>query len=726
MPKLTSKPGHPSNSTSAQKRVRKRPFRYLKYFFTLGFSFAILAYLGNSIFVAEKKRVIQQHLLQARLVAHLGATSIAYAFDEIRNGQQIIISFLEHRPRWRIRDVKPLLQSFVKTNRDIVKWAGLSRADGKILVNYPKHSPPPFNIRDILSGLHVTEKEPSIIKVLFNHQLILFLRQVKKPPSSQYIFWCVGSFEDFLRKFISVYQGFECRHLWLVFKTNQGQKALYMDTQFKQRVLTTAFPIPFEKKVFPFSGKALLVGAHPFHLDRHEGWFIAGIPKNRIEVQLSEFRNKGMTLTGFFVIFFSVFLYTYFKNRSRRIVAEQTANISREILISKQQLESYIENSSDAILRNDLDGKIRYVNPAFTRIFGWEANQVIGKNILEVFPEDKDRITKVMETIKAKKAFPPYETKRRRKEGQTLDLYVSASPILNSRGDVIAITAVYRDHTRLKRLEDRLYQSEKMAAIGQLVAQIAHEINNPLSTLQFSLKLLRRSGPDDPDFKEEIEDMDEEIKRIARIVDQLLSFSRPQSKRKRQASLKRVLRNKMLQLLIKNLRERGVGVSINLPNSLPMVRVYSDQMLQVFMNLIHNAADSIGKEGKITIHATEKVLDFDTFYQLPSREERLSHPWGKVVEIIIADTGKGISPEALPHIFEPFFTLKGPNGTGLGLSIVHSIISRAGGSIEVESAPERGTKFIIILPAVEHKPRRDKTGKDVIQENVRSRVKSDG
>ncbi len=699
-----------SSSGNAKFKRSKRHFpRSLKYFVTLGLSLAILAYLGNSIFTAEKDRVIRQHLYQAQLIAHLGSTSIAYAFDEIQKGQQFIVSYLEHKPYWRVRDVKPLLSSFIKTNQGLITWAGLDKADGKPVIRYPKTPSLPIQLGEILSALQDKQDGTPFIKYLFKDQLVFFAQEIHTPKGGRYFFWCVGSFEGYLQKFLSVYRKSYCRHLWLVFKDNGRQRALYMGPNFKPKSLETNLSLPFERKEIVFNGERLLAGAHPFRFGDRQGWFVVGIPRNRIEVQLAEFRTKGMLLTGFFIVFFSIFLYTYFKNRSRRIVAEQTANIGREIIISKQQLESYIENATDGILRNDLEGKILYVNPAFTRIFGWETHEVIGKNILDLFPEDRDRLTKVIETIKAKKSFPPYETRRRRKDGQIIDLYVSASPILNSKGDVIAITAVYRDHTRLKRLENRLYQSEKMAAIGQLVAQIAHEINNPLSTLQFSLQILRRMGPKDPEFIEEIDDMEEEIKRIARIVDQLLSFSRPQSKRKRQASLKRVLRNKMIQLLFKNLRERGVEIEVDLVDPLPMVRVYSDQMLQVFINLLKNAADSIKDHGKITIRAEAKDLDLDDSYQLPSRNPPATPPPGKVVEITVADTGEGIPPENLPHIFEPFFTSKGPEGTGLGLSVVHSIISRSGGTIEVESAPGRGTTFTIILPAIDPRQKRDKS-----------------
>jgi len=669
----------------------------LKYFVTLGFSFAILAYLGNAVFQTEKANVIHQHLLQARLLAHIGAVSIAYSLEEIRNAQQLILSFTEKKKRWRVHEIKPLISSLVKAN-NIVKWAGISTISGRIIYQYPASLSLPPDFNPIPDKIRKKPAENFPARFLLKSQMLTFSHAIKKNGVPSYFIWCIGSMEEFNRSFLNTYRRFNCKHLWLVLQRKAGRKAFYMGPDFKQSISNSVLNLPFDYKEFLFRRERLLVGAHPVQAGAMRGWFVVGIPRDQIEIQLAEFRYQGILLTGFFVVFISIFLFTYFKNRSRRIVAEQTANISREILISKQQLESYLENSSDGILRNDLNGKIRYVNPAFARMFGWEVRDVIGRNILDIFPDDRKRIIKVMETIREKKAFPPYDTKRKRKDGLVINLYVSASPILNSRGTVIAITAVYRDHTKMKRLESRLHQSEKMAAIGQLVAQIAHEINNPLSTLQLSLQLLRRVAPNDPEFIEEIEDMDEEIRRVAGIVNQLLSFSRPQSQKKQQASLKRVFKNKMLQLLLKNIREKGIEIELDINSPLPLVRVYSDQMLQVFLNLIQNAVDSMENHGKITIRIASKVLEPDSSYQLASDNHQLAFPLGKVVEITVSDTGKGISPEALPHIFEPFYSSKGKGGTGLGLSVVHNIITKSGGSIEVESAPGKGTIFYITLP----------------------------
>jgi two-component system sporulation sensor kinase A/two-component system, sporulation sensor kinase E len=695
----------------SKKRV-KLP-KSLKYFLTLGFSFAILAYLGNAVFQTEKTNVIHQHLLQSRLLAHIGAVSIAYSLEEIQNAQQLVLAFTEKKKHWEIHEIKPLISSFVKAN-NIVKWAGISTAKGKIIYQYPVRLPLPPDFKLPLPEDFKQSPRSSPIKFLLKSQMFLFSHKIKKAGGPKYFIWYIGSTANFNRSFLNTYRKFNCKYLWLVLQGKTKRTAFYIGPDFKQSVTDFAFSLPFDYREISFKGEKLLAGAHPVHTGPLNGWFVVGIPKDQIEIQLAQFRYQGVLLTGFFVVFISIFLFTYFKNRSRRIVAEQTANISREILISKQQLESYLENSSDGILRNDINGKIRYVNPAFAKMFGWEVKDVIGKNILDIFPDDKKRITKVMETIKRKKAFPPYDTKRRRKDGQIINLYVSASPILNSRGNVIAITAVYRDHTKLKRLEGRLHQSEKMAAIGQLVAQIAHEINNPLSTLQLSLQILRRAIPDNPELTEEIEDMDEEIRRIAGIVNQLLSFSRPQSQRKRQASLKRVVKNKMIQLLFKNLHENGIEVELDIGSPLPLVSVYSDQMLQVFLNLIKNAADSIENQGKITIHITTKILEPDTSYSFPSGDE-LAFPRGKVVEITVSDTGKGIPSEALPHIFEPFYSSKGKGGTGLGLSVVHNIIAKAGGSIEVESTPGKGTTFFITLPAIASRQSHGTDGKNMLK-----------
>jgi len=693
----------------------------LKYFVTLGFSFAILAYLGNAVFQTEKANVIHQHLLQARLLAHIGAVSIAYSLGEIRNTQQLILSFTEKKKRWGIYEIKPLISSLVKAN-NIVKWAGISTISGRIVYQYPASRPLPPDFNPVSDKIRKQSAESFPARFLLKSQMLVFSHTIKKNGTPRYFIWCIGSMEEFNRSFLNTYRKFNCKHLWLVLQGKTGRKAFYMGPDFKQSITNSVFSLPFDYKELSFHGERLLIGAHLVQAGSVHGWFVVGIPRDQIEIPLAEFRYQGILLTGFFVVFISIFLFTYFKNRSRRIVAEQTANISREILISKQQLESYLENSSDGILRNDLNGKIRYVNPAFARMFGWEVRDVIGKNILDIFPDDRKRITKVMETIKEKKAFPPYDTKRKRKDGLVINIYVSASPILNSRGHVIAITAVYRDHTKLKRLEGRLYQSEKMAAIGQLVAQIAHEINNPLSTIQLSLQLLRRAAPDNPEFIEEIEDMDEEIRRVAGIVNQLLSFSRPQSQKKQQASLKRVFKNKVLQLLFKNIREKGIEVELDIDSPLPLVRVYSDQMLQVFLNLIQNAADSMENQGKITIRITGKILEPDSSYQLASDNQELAFPQGRVVEVTISDTGKGILPEALPHIFEPFYSSKGKGGTGLGLSVVHNIITKSGGSIEVESAPGKGTIFYITLPTLAPKRTRSVEGENMLKEGKKGKT----
>jgi len=686
----------------------------LKYFVTLGLSFAILAYLGNAVFQTEKANVIHQHLLQARLLAHIGAVSIAYSLEEIRDAQQLILSFTEKKKRWRVPEIKPLISSLVKAN-NIVKWAGISTIGGRIIYQYPASLSLPPDFTPVPDKIKKKPAESFPVRFLLKSQMLTFSHVIKKNGVPRYFIWCIGSMEEFNRSFLNTYRRFNCKHLWFILQRKTGRKAFYMGPDFKQNISNTIFSLPFDYRELLFHEERLLVGAHPVQAGTMRGWFVVGIPRDQIEIQLAEFRYQGILLTGFFVVFISIFLFTYFKNRSRRIVAEQTANISREILISKQQLESYLENSSDGILRNDLNGKIRYVNPAFARMFGWEVKDVIGRNILDIFPEDRKRIIKVMETIREKKAFPPYDTKRKRKDGLIINLYVSASPILNSRGNVIAITAVYRDHTKMKRLEGRLHQSEKMAAIGQLVAQIAHEINNPLAVILQNIQVLnRRLSPELEANRNAAQDLGTTIEvigeylrlrgcekmlnsvlhagqRVAKIVENIQNFSR----RGRSGFIPYSLTDLLEKTVELGASDYDMRHQFNFKaiqivrdyQTVPNVNCDSSQIQQVILGLLKNAAQAL-------------YQNVDS----PQITLRLFSAGEESVILQIEDNGMGMSAEVAERIFDPFYTRRDVGqGTGLGLSTAYFIVVHGHhGQLTVTSEPGRGSCFEMILP-VENK-----------------------
>jgi two-component system NtrC family sensor kinase len=234
---------------------------------------------------------------------------------------------------------------------------------------------------------------------------------------------------------------------------------------------------------------------------------------------------------------------------------------------------------------------------------------------------------------------------------------------------------------QLRRLQAQLMQSERMAATGELAAQIAHEINNPLGIIKNYVGIAKLLMPEEDPNRENMKIVDQEINRIAGIVRRLLKFAKPGAEDIQPVQINQVL-EELLALLRGQLFRRKIEVSAELAENLPEVSVSTDQIRQVFLNLIKNAEDAMAEGGKLTV--------------------RTRYRKGRV-EIDVADDGCGIPPENVKNIFEPFFTTKGVKGTGLGLTVSYGIIKNYNGEINVDSEPGRGTTFTIQLPVVSDK-----------------------
>ncbi len=234
---------------------------------------------------------------------------------------------------------------------------------------------------------------------------------------------------------------------------------------------------------------------------------------------------------------------------------------------------------------------------------------------------------------------------------------------------------------RLAEAQQQLYQSEKLASLGRLAAGVAHEINNPLTgVLTFSSFLLKRTK-DNPEQKEDLETIVRETKRCRQIVKGLLDFSRQVPVTKTNVSIADVI-VKSLTIVRNRLSVDNVTVDQDVATDLPPIKADPNQMAQVVINLLVNAADAIGANGgKISISA--QVIGV-----APTRR----------IEVLVADTGCGIPAEALPKIFEPFYSTKGRDGTGLGLAMVWGIVDQHGGTIQLKSQVGVGTTVTLHLP----------------------------
>ena len=233
---------------------------------------------------------------------------------------------------------------------------------------------------------------------------------------------------------------------------------------------------------------------------------------------------------------------------------------------------------------------------------------------------------------------------------------------------------------KLAETQQQLYQSDKLASLGRLAAGVAHEINNPLTgVLTYSSFLLKRA--EDPETREDLETVVRETKRCRQIVKGLLDFSRQVPPKKTSVDLVEVIQ-RSLRIVNNRLSFDNIAVEIDLADGLPQIKADPTQMAQVFINLLVNAADAIGKRGgKISIAAHPREVNGEP-----------------EIEIKLADTGCGIAPENVSKVFEPFYTTKAQEGTGLGLAVVWGIIDKHGGHIDLESDLDRGTTLTLHLP----------------------------
>jgi PAS domain S-box-containing protein len=367
---------------------------------------------------------------------------------------------------------------------------------------------------------------------------------------------------------------------------------------------------------------------------------------------------------------------------------ERLQSAEEEIRIERDRLDLVLRNVPNPIIVVDNDNRIISMNPAAERLF--KPASATARATHTALANDA-RFTSFLAGLR----LEPANSKRGEigltdpRSDERLEMEVSATEIRDTRGAVIAIVSVMQDIGRLRELERRrleqvLFDSEKLAATGRLAASIAHEINNPLEAVQNALYLLQRELGEDATKRPYLDIAARETQRMSRILRQMLGFYRQQE------AMSDIDLNALVEeasgLVVKRLRDRGVQIASQFDPSLPRIRASADQLKQVLLNLLLNAADSMRKGGTITV-ATQAGAGTET--EVFGRE---------AVQIQVRDTGEGIPDELLAQIFEPFFSTKPGKGTGLGLWVSQSIVQNHGGTMRVRSRVGRGTTFVITLP----------------------------
>jgi len=360
-----------------------------------------------------------------------------------------------------------------------------------------------------------------------------------------------------------------------------------------------------------------------------------------------------------------------------------------------RRLAEIVENSDDAIIRKALDGTILSWNGGAERMYGYSAEEAIGETIGMLCPsETGDEISPILEKIRKGEKVEHFESTRIRKDGEKVRISLTVSPIRDGSGKIVGASAIGRDITESKRMEEMFRQAQKMEAVGRLAGGIAHDFNNLLGVIIGYSEIFEERLSQNHPLRPKAEQIKKAGQRAATLTRQLLAFSRQQVIEPTVLDLNFVVADtlKMLQRLI------GEDIQvIAVPDpKLGLVKTDQGQIEQVIMNLAVNARDAMPQGGKLTI-ATANV-EIDEVYA------RLHPPAvpGQYVMLTVSDTGCGMSRETQSHIFDPFFTTKElGKGTGLGLSTVYGVVKQSGGYIWVYSEPGLGAMFKIYLPRVD-------------------------
>jgi two-component system sensor histidine kinase PilS (NtrC family) len=391
------------------------------------------------------------------------------------------------------------------------------------------------------------------------------------------------------------------------------------------------------------------------------------------EGSLSEtIQSVGLFDVAFFVVGLLSAKLAERQSRSdvRLIAATQTLASLRALH------ERIVESIRSGVVTTDLQGRIYTFNAAAQEITGYEERDVYGQEASILFGDISEDIKQSLRAAETGAASPRFEASCLTAEGLRLRLGFSISPLFSEAGETTGIVITFQDLTQIRALEETSRRQDRLAAIGRMAASIAHEIRNPLAAMRGSIQMLRSEMTADPSQAELMEIILRESDRLNRIISDFLNYARPRSIVLTQVDVGELLRETFT--LMRHSPEIGPQqlLETDLPDEPLLAPIDAEQLRQVFWNLARNALQAMPAGGKLQA-------------QLKRNDNGRLH-------INFIDSGRGMSPEQVEHLFEPFSSTTG--GTGLGLSIVYQIIRDHGGTINVRSREGQGTTITIELP----------------------------
>jgi PAS domain S-box-containing protein len=367
--------------------------------------------------------------------------------------------------------------------------------------------------------------------------------------------------------------------------------------------------------------------------------------------------------------------------RYQGTLVDVTERRKMETQIRQQELfrQRLLESFPDLILVADLEEKYTFASARIRDLLGYRPEEIVGRKIEDLQDHSPEFTALYRDVASGKQLFGSSEYGARHRDGTWRTMRASASQLFDAENKLSGVIISVRDITVEKKLEEQIIQSERLAAMGQMLGGFAHELNNPLTTILGMSELLKDGEANEVRTKQ-LGMLHQQARRATEIVQNLMYFSRPTAPGKTQVDMGELV-DRTLHLQAYALRKGNITVDFEKSGAMPQVLADPHQMMQVFLNLILNAEQAI-----------REVREKGT---LRIRLGKTDH----TVWASFQDDGPGISPEILPNIFDPFYTTKRPGrGTGLGLSICKAVLKEHGGNVEASSIPGGGAIFTVSLP----------------------------
>ena len=349
--------------------------------------------------------------------------------------------------------------------------------------------------------------------------------------------------------------------------------------------------------------------------------------------------------------------------------------------------KAMVWNLRNGVVAITRDGRIAVMNDIAYRVLGLKPNaRDIGRPFMEVLKEVPD-VSRIIAGTFELSHLPNRAELRLKTTGKVIGY--TLSPVKDARGRDVGATLFFKDLTRVEQLEERERLRDRLAALGEMAAAIAHEVKNPLAGIEVMAGLLKRQLTESPDAQSILADIIKEAKMANVIVQEVLAFVRPIRLQVEDIAVADVLRDALTMAESHASLKGEVDVRVDVPEALRPIQGDPHQLRQIFTNLLTNAFEAMGGSGTVDIVATAVDGDDDA--------GPADHGPGPTILITVSDNGPGIPPEVLERIFSPFFTTK-PQGSGLGLAIVRKIVDAHDGRIDVGERPGGGTSFRVTLP----------------------------